>query len=464
MTDRWLTTALAEGERSSVPVLPIGTFQTAKYGELDITPQMADEIVANWTDRVLKTDVRFDIGHDMEEAAGWIVGLSVGTYTHPKTGEEMPGIIAEVEWTPVGQKLLSEKQYRYVSSYLGSYKDEETGVVHPNVLMAVALCNDPVMRMLPPVELSDEPSGGVIVLGEVVDRMQPNTPPDPSKEAATYGLWPATSAFEDLAREAVRTLTGDALRARLAALAADLPAAIEKAVSERVAAANAEDRAEAIAEKTGSDLQADPFAFAAKTDSGDTDPVAEILAAFDAVMSKADDMCKGAAGVRAMRALATETRGKMAAILPKKGGTTDMPKPDMKMSDDAVLLAEQRDAALTELAAIKRERRVERVTASLDALSAKGMAEPSRKMLAAILLAENPSEIVLSEGAEAVDATDALLEFADSLDFVPVVTEGTAEQTPPAEEVELSDADLEVARQLGIDHEALKAAKTLKEV
>lgn len=156
MNRGWYTgVRLGENPTTTVAVLPVGTFKTAKYGTVELGEERAQRIVDNFNANVLKTDVRFDIQHYMEEAAGWIVPGSarLGEVPHPVTGEDMRVVLVDAEWTPVGTKLLSEKQYRYVSSYIDSYKDEETGKVYNDVLKAVALCNDPVMKMLPPVEV-----------------------------------------------------------------------------------------------------------------------------------------------------------------------------------------------------------------------------------------------------------------------------------------------------------------------
>lgn len=433
---------LAEGDRKQVAVLPIGTFDTGKYGELEITPSMATEIVTNWTNRVLKTDIRFDIGHDMTEAAGWIVGLSIGTFPHPVSGADMPGILADVEWTPVGQKLLGEKQYRYVSSYLSSYKDEETGTVYSNVLMAVALCNDPVMRMLPPVELAEAPASGethVIELGEVVDEMTKTDRREESHEA----LWDAFGAAQTILRREIEEngLAGEALVARVAELTTDLPNAVKVSID-----AETED-------KTG---DAATELAPALADTGEKDPVAEWLARFDSLMADADAIVGGTSGVRTARTLASEARKKLAALLTKKGGTTQMSDTDIKL--DGELSPEA-----IELAELKQSIRTAKVETALDALSAKGMTEPARKMLGAILTSE-PDAIVLSEGAEAVDQADALLAFAEAVEFVPVETEtGETELENTAGKVTLSEDEKLTAKQMGVSEDAMLAAKIARE-
>jgi Mu-like prophage I protein len=430
--------ALAEGNvTTSVAVLPIGKFDTAKYGELEITTEMASEIVANWAAKVLKTDIRFDIGHAMEEAAGWITGLSVGTFAHPVTGADMPGIIAAVEWTPSGKQILGDKQYRYVSSYLSSYKDEETGTVYANVLMAVALTNDPVMRLLPPVELADAPSGEGILLGEVVDEM---TAEDRSQESHK-ALWEALDALSCILHREVEEdgLSGDALVARVSELAADLPNAVTVAVAEEDA-------------EHGTPVAAPDTSLA---DSG-SDPVAEMLARFDALMNDCDALVSGTAGVKAMRTLASETRKKMADLLSKKGGTT--------MAEEAKL-ADERDDALKQLAEMKRTQRNGKIDVALAALTAKGLTQPALDVLSTILKAETPESIVLSEGATPVEMPDALLKLAELVEFVPVAK--TAEElTALANDkgaVTLSETEKATAKGMGVSEESMLAAKIARE-
>ena len=114
-----------------------------------------------------------------------------------------------------------------------------------------------------------------------------------------------------------------------------------------------------------------------------------------------------------------------------------------------------------ELAELKQRIRGEKIDAALDALSAKGMTEPARTALAAILKADTPDAIVLSENADPVDAPDALMAFAELVEFVPVTeSEGRTETTPPVPEVTLSEQEIAQGRAMGLTEADLLKAKT----
>lgn len=140
---------------ATIPVIPIGTFDTAKYGKVPLTQAKARRILANFNKRVLKTDVMIDVDHDMSRSAGWVKSLSMGTFPHAVTGAPIKGLLADVEWTPYGEDLVGGKEYRYLSATLGTYHDEETGEDIPDVLYTVSLTNSPVMKLMPSIAMSD---------------------------------------------------------------------------------------------------------------------------------------------------------------------------------------------------------------------------------------------------------------------------------------------------------------------
>jgi hypothetical protein len=458
---RLFQTALAAGIdlNRDVVVLPVGKWHTDKYGDVDISPELCDELIANFNAKVLGRDIRVDIGHAFAEAAGWITALGYGTFADPVNNETCKALVMRVDWTSRGTTALSEGEYRYVSAAFGRYTDPATGKVYANVMRAVSLTNDPVMR----VPAVDEAPASVefselvtlsdaMNLGEVVDALDKCETPPQLQEAA-WSTWEALSAFETLVRQAISEgMTGDALRARIAELATDLPAAIEKVVSEEVAEENAEDAAEAQGIKPP---QIDPFNDGAQLADSGSDPVKELLASYDDLMSKCDEIVGGTAGVRAMRTLASETRKKLADLLTKKGGTTDMSELETK-------LAAERDALQAKLDGYALAERTRKVDAALDTLSDKGMTEPARKALGAIMLADSDL-VVLSEGATAVSTADALLAFADTVEFVPVAdAEGTA-LANDANVTTLSDSEKDTAKRMGVSEESMLAAKIARE-
>lgn len=398
----WFTgVALADAKTTTIPILPIGTFTLDRYGKLELNDKVIDELIANFDAKTLKTDVRIDFEHDFREAAGWITALSKGEFDHPVTGDPVPALFATVEWTAAGEKVLGEKTYRYVSAAFGPYKDEESGTKYKNVLKAVALTNDPAMKMLPAVELSDDVRNAPMLLGDVVDKVSEEHGEELPRDlwAAAWGIWPATSAFEELVREALTDgLTGDALKARVAELAADLPEALFEAIKQAVA--NEKD-APSIDTPDKPVAPTDPTL----SDNGDA-PDAQIIPTSTA-----------------------------------KGGTME---PDVKLAE----VEAERDAALKELNDRKATERKSRVDAVLATLS---IDEASRKGLEQVLLSDG-GEVLLSEGAEPMDREDALLSVLENIVIVPEGEKVKDEQPNPAlEGTELSAETQQVATMMNVE-------------
>lgn len=523
----------AAGTVSSVPILPIGSFDTSAHPHLPkrltISRALAETLVENFDNRVGKVRPFVDDGkHAEDKAAGWIVGLSIGEFAHAVTGDPIPGLIADVEWNSIGETLLSDKQYRYVSALFAPYHDEESGKNY-TVLRSVTLTNKPVMKMLPEVSLA-EPQGIIAGIKSVLTKAIPTLNPvdvvefaalaepwaegqEPAEDVALGEIldamaermkrrkadmvqWPVMSgAYEatDVLQDKVRQLvadgaTGADLASGISELCADLPAGIIMGMRTAVAQEN-ERRAKARAEGTDADTEPipDPTAGAdapaapatddlaaavteltttlAADDGEDDDPEA-ILAALGKLFTQLRGMAKGKAGVRAMQALHDTAMAKAKQILGattakgvklEMGETIRLHGQIIELSED---MPEATRTALQTAAATEASESQARVDAALDAASAKGMPEPMRAALAAIAGADADGTVALSEGQTGTVA-DAVVAAAAAYDHVPVTPSATAtgEQAAPASAVELSEAEADVARQMGNDPEAVKAHK-----
>jgi phage I-like protein len=128
-------------------ILPVGDFQTAKYGELKITKKIVNDIVSNWKDKALGERLPFvDTDHDQAAANGWVVELKA----------EDNGLFAKIEWTDIGRENVEKKRYRYFSAMIAKHQNIETGEEVWPVLKAVSLTNTPVMDNMPAVTLNDK--------------------------------------------------------------------------------------------------------------------------------------------------------------------------------------------------------------------------------------------------------------------------------------------------------------------
>lgn len=132
---------LTEGpSRSRIVVAKLGKYQDKRYGNFQITREDYD----GWQRNLSKSfngRVPIDIDHAPEkgrgtEAAAWITNLDLD-------GDK---VLADVEWTPLGERAVKERRYLYISpTFVQDWKDE-TGAKSGRALIGAALTNRPFLR------------------------------------------------------------------------------------------------------------------------------------------------------------------------------------------------------------------------------------------------------------------------------------------------------------------------------
>ncbi len=134
---------------TEIQVLPLGKWDTMKYGPIQITKDFCAAVVENFKKKIRK-GLPIDINHDGEAAAGWMKDLYI------KEGGDNPGLYAKSDWTPLGDEKLGGKIYRFFSpEWSEDYVDPETGVHHGPTLIAGTLTNRPLFKELVPLVASD---------------------------------------------------------------------------------------------------------------------------------------------------------------------------------------------------------------------------------------------------------------------------------------------------------------------
>lgn len=139
--------------RSRVQIAKTGKFKDPRYGSFSITTANFDAWERNFRE-LSKADGRLglpvDVDHAPEkkgetEAAGWVIELDrLGKDGKTSTPNEL---WATVEWNTLGQELVGDRRYVYLSpSYQHDFKDEQ-GRSHGTALVGVALTNRPFLTM-----------------------------------------------------------------------------------------------------------------------------------------------------------------------------------------------------------------------------------------------------------------------------------------------------------------------------
>lgn len=139
---------------TQVQLLRTGEFSDPRYGTLQITPEILQNMVVNFKSKVRGVDLAIDYAHQSDQvAAGWIQDLYL-----LNEGIEL---WATVKWTPAGEQRLAEKEFRYLSAdFTFNYVDNETGKEFGPTLFGAGLTNRPVVKeMQPVVELTEKHKG-----------------------------------------------------------------------------------------------------------------------------------------------------------------------------------------------------------------------------------------------------------------------------------------------------------------
>lgn len=134
------------GEEGDLPreimVLPIGEWETIKYGVVQVTLDHIKEMIANFYGGV-RVGVPIDVDHDAGKAAGWIKDL---------INKDDAALWARVEWTPYGEELLRGRLYRFFSPEFSlDFIDPETQERHGAVFIAGTLTNRPLFKEIKPI-------------------------------------------------------------------------------------------------------------------------------------------------------------------------------------------------------------------------------------------------------------------------------------------------------------------------
>jgi phage I-like protein len=141
-------------DTSRVQIAKTGSFVDPRYGKFKITREHFSKWIGNFqtldSPEKGRMGLPVDVDHSPEkqgttEAAGWVKSLdTLGADGKSASPNEL---WATVEWNTLGQELIRDKRYAYLSpSYQFDYKDEE-GHAHGTALVGVGMTNRPFLSM-----------------------------------------------------------------------------------------------------------------------------------------------------------------------------------------------------------------------------------------------------------------------------------------------------------------------------
>ena len=139
-----------------VQLLRDGDYVHPVYGRMIITESILQKMKLNFENNVRGCEVSIDYTHDNDSgespAAFWIKSLIIKSNKDGKG----KGLFAIGEFTPMGEKKISEKEYKYSSADFRIDYVDQHGKHHPYVLCGGTLTNRPFIKNMNPIKLSEK--------------------------------------------------------------------------------------------------------------------------------------------------------------------------------------------------------------------------------------------------------------------------------------------------------------------
>ena len=141
------------GAHPPIEIMLEGEWNHPVFGVLDFSRENLEEFIRNFNEDVRGQKIPMYFNHQDNEAAGWITGLNL------KEDIENPGkqgIFATVDWNKNGFDKIAAGEYKYISpSFQKVWRHPETGKRYTNVLCSASLTNEPFLKGMQEVRLSE---------------------------------------------------------------------------------------------------------------------------------------------------------------------------------------------------------------------------------------------------------------------------------------------------------------------
>jgi len=143
-----------------IEALPARVYTTPQYGEIPVTTDKLERMIANFKNNVRGQEIATDFEHGSDtakgkQASGWYREFEI----RPSSDNpEQQSLWAKVEFTDDAKKEIAEKKWKYWSlewddEYRGSDGDNDTVV--PDVIIGGGLTNRPVAKRTMPINFSE---------------------------------------------------------------------------------------------------------------------------------------------------------------------------------------------------------------------------------------------------------------------------------------------------------------------
>lgn len=141
--------------KNKIQILRVGKFYTGEKDKkgnpvvVNVSKEYLASMIKNFSEGVRGIDLMLDYSHESDKkAAAWFKELILEN--------DNSELWAEVDWTPKGEEIVKNKEYRYISAdFHPDYQDNETLKKFGPTLLGAGLTNRPVVKRMEPVILSE---------------------------------------------------------------------------------------------------------------------------------------------------------------------------------------------------------------------------------------------------------------------------------------------------------------------
>jgi len=142
-----LETIELEDKKSWLNIHRVGTWSHPTYKKVEGSIEKFTKMIENFENKIIGRDVPMDSRHGHGESLGWVEKLKI-------VGDKLMALVA---WTPLGEKAVKERIWKYISpEYDENYEDKETGKKYGPALLAISATNFPFLTKLEPMALSED--------------------------------------------------------------------------------------------------------------------------------------------------------------------------------------------------------------------------------------------------------------------------------------------------------------------
>jgi hypothetical protein len=142
-----------------IEALPARTYHTEAYGDVSITLDKLEAMVANFKDGIRGQEIATDFEHGLDrakgyKASGWYRDFDI----RPSSADpRIPSLYTKIELTEEAKGEIKDKQWKYFSlDWDDAYSDSEMkDDVIPNVIVGGGFTNRPVAKHTLPINFSE---------------------------------------------------------------------------------------------------------------------------------------------------------------------------------------------------------------------------------------------------------------------------------------------------------------------